>query len=103
MTPEWRDISTSAKHLISSLMTLRPDKRINVEEALSHPWIINAHTKPLNLSKKVTKLTNKSNEKSNDNNNNKRKGKNNIELNNDVIKLSENNDLITTITFLVIL
>jgi Protein kinase domain len=37
--PEWTAISESAKHMVRSLLTLRPDQRINVLEASQHPWI----------------------------------------------------------------
>ena len=37
--PEWTSISESAKHMVRSLLTLRPDQRINVLEASQHPWI----------------------------------------------------------------
>ena len=37
--PEWLSISESAKHMVRSLLTLRPDQRINVLEASQHPWI----------------------------------------------------------------
>ena len=37
--PEWGGISTAAKHLVSSLMTLRADRRLTVQQALRHPWI----------------------------------------------------------------
>ena len=38
---EWVHVSSSAKHLISSMMTLRPDQRLTVEQALAHPWMRN--------------------------------------------------------------
>lgn len=37
---QWRNISDNAKDFIKRLMTLRPDKRISVSEALRHPWIV---------------------------------------------------------------
>ncbi len=40
-THEWGGISIGAKHLVSSLLCLRPDKRITVTQALKHPWIQN--------------------------------------------------------------
>jgi len=36
---EWQDISMEAKHFIRSLMTLRPDQRMSVKDALKHEWI----------------------------------------------------------------
>eukprot|EP01034_Spumella_vulgaris_P029003 gene29003-35975_t len=38
---EWAGISVGAKHMVSSMLTLRPDKRITVTQALKHPWIQN--------------------------------------------------------------
>lgn len=38
---EWSGISEGARHLVRSLLTLRPDKRLTVEQALKHPWIQN--------------------------------------------------------------
>ena len=38
---EWANISESAKHLVRSMMTLRPDQRLTVDRALAHPWITN--------------------------------------------------------------
>ena len=37
--PEWSGISDSAKNMVRSLLTLRPDQRIPVQEAIIHPWI----------------------------------------------------------------
>lgn len=36
----WDGISPDAKKLIRGLLTRDPDKRLTVEEALSHPWMI---------------------------------------------------------------
>jgi serine/threonine protein kinase len=38
--PEWSTISDSAKHMVKSLLTLRPDQRISVDQAIQHPWIL---------------------------------------------------------------
>lgn len=35
----WAEISSEAKDLISSLLVVDMDKRLNVEEALHHPWV----------------------------------------------------------------
>lgn len=36
---EWAEVSMGAKHLVRSLMTLRPDQRLTVTQALKHPWL----------------------------------------------------------------
>jgi serine/threonine protein kinase len=41
LSPWWDDISQSAKDLISHLLTVDPDKRFNIHQFLSHPWIRN--------------------------------------------------------------
>jgi len=38
---EWTNISDTAKHLVRSMMTLRPDQRLTVDQALDHPWMKN--------------------------------------------------------------
>ena len=38
---EWSNISESAKHLVRGLMTLRPELRLSVEQAMTHPWMMN--------------------------------------------------------------
>ena len=35
----WKEISESAKDLVMRLLTLDPNERITVKEALTHPWI----------------------------------------------------------------
>lgn len=47
---EWLGVSESAKHLVKALMTLRPDRRVTVEQARSHPWIQGFSTMPLGFS-----------------------------------------------------
>lgn len=37
---QWEYVSDSAKELISQMLQVDPDKRITVDEALEHPWII---------------------------------------------------------------
>jgi serine/threonine protein kinase len=39
LSPWWDEISQSAKDLISHLLTVDPDKRYNIHQFLSHPWI----------------------------------------------------------------
>lgn len=36
----WKNISSSAKHLISSLLAVDPDRRPTAQELLLHPWVI---------------------------------------------------------------
>ena len=36
---QWNSISDSAKDLVKKMLTLDPNSRIKVEEALEHPWI----------------------------------------------------------------
>ena len=37
--PEWRDVSSHAKHFVRSLMALNPADRLDVTQALEHPWM----------------------------------------------------------------
>lgn len=39
LSPWWDEISSSAKDLISHLLTVDPDKRYTIREFLAHPWI----------------------------------------------------------------
>ncbi|KAJ3440189.1 serine/threonine-protein kinase fhke-related [Anaeramoeba flamelloides] len=39
-SPEFDNVSKSAKKLISNLIVLDPKKRLSAEEALKHPWVI---------------------------------------------------------------
>ena len=41
-TPLWRATSPEAKDLISRLVVVDPSQRLTVEQALQHPWIVNA-------------------------------------------------------------
>ncbi|KAB2078781.1 hypothetical protein E1A91_A06G188800v1 [Gossypium mustelinum] len=36
----WKNISSSAKHLISNLLQVDPDRRPSAEQLLAHPWVI---------------------------------------------------------------
>jgi serine/threonine protein kinase len=42
---EWSMVSTQAKHFIRSLMNLDIEKRLDIEEAFRHPWIIDYATR----------------------------------------------------------
>jgi len=42
----WDERSDSSKDLIQKLLTKNPDDRITIEEALDHPWFIEAHSVP---------------------------------------------------------
>lgn len=39
LSPWWDEISSSAKDLISHLLTVDPEKRYTIREFLAHPWI----------------------------------------------------------------
>ncbi|KAJ1415681.1 kinase-like domain-containing protein, partial [Ochromonadaceae sp. CCMP2298] len=39
----WDGVSEEAKALIRALLTLNPQKRLTVEQALSHPWLARKH------------------------------------------------------------
>lgn len=39
LSPWWDDISSSAKDLITHLLTVDPEKRYTIREFLAHPWI----------------------------------------------------------------
>ncbi|KAL9053189.1 MAG: hypothetical protein Q9162_004920 [Coniocarpon cinnabarinum] len=39
LSPWWDDISKSAQDLVSHLLTVDPDKRYDIKQFLSHPWI----------------------------------------------------------------
>ena len=48
---EWDKISLEAKHLIKKLLEVDPEKRLNTDKILQHPWfkddpdvVIYAHT-----------------------------------------------------------
>jgi CRP-like cAMP-binding protein len=40
--PEWTNVSSAAKSLVTALLTADPKKRLTAEQALHHPWILNA-------------------------------------------------------------
>lgn len=42
----WGDVSTSAKRLVCRLLTVSPDKRITVDEALVHEWVTGLEGSP---------------------------------------------------------
>jgi hypothetical protein len=46
LSPWWDDISKSAQDLVSHLLTVDPDKRYNIKQFLSHPWIREAFDEP---------------------------------------------------------
>ncbi|XP_038060427.1 calcium/calmodulin-dependent protein kinase type II delta chain-like isoform X4 [Patiria miniata] len=41
-SPEWDTVTTEAKQLIDSMLTVNPTKRITANEALKHAWISNS-------------------------------------------------------------
>lgn len=38
-SPNWDKISDNAKDLVSRLLEINPEKRLNIKECLAHPWI----------------------------------------------------------------
>jgi calcium-dependent protein kinase len=46
-SPEWDEVSSEGKNLISLMMNSDPTRRISAQEALHHPWINFASRKPV--------------------------------------------------------
>ena len=46
LSPWWDDISKSAQDLVTHLLTVDPDKRYDIRQFLSHPWIREALDEP---------------------------------------------------------
>jgi serine/threonine protein kinase len=46
-SPEWDTVTPEAKHLINSMLTVNPAKRITASEALKHPWICVSNLLPI--------------------------------------------------------
>jgi tRNA A-37 threonylcarbamoyl transferase component Bud32 len=44
-SPEWDDISSSAKDFIRKLLVVNPAERLSAEQALKHPWILESAPK----------------------------------------------------------
>uniref|UniRef100_A0A3Q1HSR7 Calcium/calmodulin-dependent protein kinase type IV n=1 Tax=Anabas testudineus TaxID=64144 RepID=A0A3Q1HSR7_ANATE len=40
VSPWWDEVSLNAKDLVSKLIVLDPHKRLSVQEALQHPWVL---------------------------------------------------------------
>ena len=40
MTDPWPSVSEGARNLVRSLLQVDPEKRLSVEEALLHPWLL---------------------------------------------------------------
>jgi len=46
MKPEkWKNVSKEATHFTQSLLQVNPERRLNAQKALEHPWITNRHLK----------------------------------------------------------
>ncbi|KAK2598840.1 hypothetical protein N8I77_012225 [Diaporthe amygdali] len=54
LSPWWDDISSSAKDLITHLLTVDPDKRYTITEFLAHPWIKESETPGLQKKPQLT-------------------------------------------------
>ncbi|KAG6015014.1 MAPK-activated protein kinase Srk1 [Claviceps lovelessii] len=52
LSPWWDGISSSAKDLISHLLTVDPEKRFTIREFLAHPWIMGTGPTPQEEKKK---------------------------------------------------
>ena len=37
----WENISKTAKHLVSKLLTVDPEERFSTDQILDHPWFVN--------------------------------------------------------------
>jgi serine/threonine protein kinase len=40
LSPYWDHISQNAKHLVSSLLLLKPEQRLTAADCLKHPWVM---------------------------------------------------------------
>jgi len=43
--PVWTQVSPMAKDFISKLLVKKPENRISLDKAMSHPWFANARAK----------------------------------------------------------
>lgn len=50
----WGSISTSAKDLITKLLTVEPSKRLTAREALAHPWVAGTSASQTDLLKNIS-------------------------------------------------
>jgi len=68
-SPEWDSISQEAKDLISRMLQVQPERRITIDQALSHPWIkgnapqvklgdLHSHMRQYNLKRKLKRTLN---------------------------------------------
>jgi len=55
--PQWANISSSAKELVSLLLTLEPSERLTAQQALVHPWL-NPNCVALPTTEKVVDIKN---------------------------------------------
>jgi len=37
--PAWNEVTPEAKHMVKQLMTVDPNERLTIEQALAHPWL----------------------------------------------------------------
>ena len=44
--PEWQNVSAAAKDLVTKLLTVKPEARINAARALMHPWVSPPPSRP---------------------------------------------------------
>ena len=58
-SPVWAGISESAKNLVTRLLTVDPQERITITEALQHPWIADRKRvcNSKNLNQTITNLS----------------------------------------------
>jgi calcium-dependent protein kinase len=54
--PEWQEVSSEAKDLVSKLLLYNPDDRISAVDALNHPWLSKFATTD-KIDKVITKRT----------------------------------------------
>lgn len=47
----WKRVSNDARHFVESLLPKEPKKRLNIKQAIDHPWLNINKTKKSNASK----------------------------------------------------